>query len=170
MLMKRIPFFLALLSIVGGVFISILFGINEDIFQKRISAGLEKNIKIQSMTDATEKMHKLESEQEKNWRYYQRFHFHATGIGAMMMGILLFLAGLNAPLKSVTIASFLVAIGGFCYPFVWLFAAIYGPEMGRAEAKEAFAIFGYMGGIFLMGGIYTLFLSLKYNFSFAKRE
>ena len=117
-MIKRIPFFLALLSIVGGVFISILFGANEDIFHKRISVGLEKNIKIQSMIDMSEKTNKIKSEQEKNWRYYQRFHFHATGIGAMMMGILLFLAGLKAPKKSVTLASYLVAGGGFLYPFV----------------------------------------------------
>ncbi len=168
-MIKRIPFFLALLSIVGGVFISILFAVNEDLFQKNITAGLEKNVKIQSITDATEKAAKMKGEQDKNWRYYQRFHFHATGIGAMMMGILLLLAGLKAPKNLVTIASYMVAVGGFLYPFVWLFAGIYGPEMGRSEAKEAFAIFGYMGGVFLVGGILSMFLSLKYDFSFGER-
>lgn len=167
-MIKRIPFFLALLSIVGGVFISILFAVNEDLFQKRIAIGLEKNVKIQSMTDMTEKASKLKSEQDKNWRYYQRFHFHATGIGAMMMGILLFLAGLKAPKTPVMISSYMVAVGGFLYPFVWLFAALYGPEMGRSEAKEAFALLGYMGGVFLLGGVYAMFLSLKYNFSFTE--
>jgi len=57
----------------------------------------------------------------------------------------------------------MVAIGGTLYPFVWLFAGIYGPEMGRSEAKEAFAFFGYMGGVFLLGGIYTTILTIKYD-------
>lgn len=148
---------------IGGVFIAILFAVNEDMFIRRIHAGLEKNVKIQQISSAPEKAAKIASETEKNWRYYQRFHFHATGIGAMMMGLLLFLSSLNAPDWSVNVAKFMVSIGGFLYPFVWLFAGIYGPEMGRSEAKESFALFGYMGGVFLAGGIWTLWLGLRYN-------
>lgn len=162
-MLKKLPFFLALLSIVGGVFISILFAVNEDMFKSKIKSGLEKNVKIQQIADEKEKSDKIKGEEEKNWRYYQRYHFHATGIGAMMMGMLLFLSHLNAPGNSVTLASWATSIGGTLYPFVWLFAGIYGPEMGRTEAKEAFAIFGYMGGLFLLGGLYTMFLSLKYE-------
>ncbi len=162
-MIKRIPFFLALLAMIGGVFIAILFATQEEKFQSKIAAGLEKNEKIQKIVDPTEKAAKIKSESEKNWRYYQRYHFHATGIGAMMIGILLFLARLEAPKNFVTIASYMVAIGGFLYPFVWLFAGMYGPEMGRSEAKEAFAIFGYMGGVFLVGGLLSMILSLKYD-------
>jgi len=145
------------------VFIAILFGANEEMFLDRIAAGLEKNVKIQQIEDPAQKEQKVKAETEKNWRYYQRYHFHATGIGAMMMGILLFLARLKAPRKHINIASYLVAIGGILYPFVWLFAGIYGPEMGRAEAKEAFAILGYAGGLFLVGGIYSIVLATKYD-------
>lgn len=161
-MLARIPFLLAILGMVGGVFISILFGVNEDMFHQRITAGLASNVKIQQIEDPVAKEAKISSETEKNWRYYQRFHFHATGIGAMMMGLLLFLNFLSAPRRLVVVASWLVAIGGFLYPFVWLFAGIYGPEMGRTEAKEAFAIFGYMGGLFLVGGLLTFCLALIY--------
>ncbi len=154
---------LALLSIIGGVFISILFGLNEDIFKSKISAGLDRNVKIQQILDPTQKAEKIKVEADKNWRYYQRFHFHSTGIGAMMMGILLFLSKLRAPKKHRTAASFMIAVGGFLYPFMWLFAGIYGPEMGRNEAKEAFAILGYMGGLFLLGGIYSIVLASIYD-------
>lgn len=162
-MIQKISFSLAVLSMVGGVFISILFGFNEDIFKDKIQRGLEKNVKIQAIIDSAEKAAKTSSEADKNWRYYQRFHFHATGIGAMVMGLLLFLSMLQAPSRSKAIASFLVSVGGFFYPFVWLFAALYGPEMGRSEAKEAFALFGYMGGLFLLGGLYTFVLSLRYS-------
>ena len=80
----------------------------------------------------------------------------------MMLGLLLFIRRIRAPLKLVTLASWLVALGGFLYPFIWLFAGIFGPEMGRNEAKEAFAIFGYMGGLFLAGGLMSLGLAAKY--------
>lgn len=158
----KIPFSLAILSIIGGVSIAILFGINEELFKNRISEGLQKNIKIQQMEEPA-RTEKLSSEEGKLWRYYQRFHFHATGIAAMMLGLLLFVSRLNAPRRSINVAAYLVSIGGFLYPFVWLFAAIYGPEMGRSEAKEAFAIFGYMGGLFLVGAIWTLVLGLCYD-------
>ncbi len=162
---KKIPFFLALLSMVGGVFISILFATQEDMFKKNITAGLEKNVKIQQIVDPKEKAEKIKAESTQCWRYYQRYHFHSTGIGAMMIGILLFLYRLKAPKNFITLTSYMIAIGGFLYPFVWLFAGIYGPEMGRSEAKEAFAIFGYMGGLFLVGGVFSMFLSLKYSLS-----
>lgn len=162
-MIKRLPFIIALLCILGGVGISIVFGVNEDIFKDRISAGLEQNVKIQQITDPTQKASKIAAESDKNWRYYQRFHFHATGIGAMMLGILLLLSKLKAPGRHKNIAAYMVSIGGTLYPFVWLFAAIYGPEMGRSEAKEAFAFFGYMGGVFLLGGIYTTILAIKYD-------
>lgn len=158
----KIPFSLAILSIVGGVFISILFGVNEEMFITNIHRGLEKNVKIQQIEDPAVKAAKISSETDKNWRYFQRFHFHATGIGAMMLGLLLFLYQLSAPRKLVTGVAYLISIGGLLYPFVWLFAGIYGPEMGRAEAKEAFAIFGYMGGLFLVGALGALGLGIRY--------
>jgi len=39
---------------------------------------------------------------------------------------------------------------------------MYGPEMGRHEAKETFAFFGYMGGVFLIGTLLILILSFRY--------
>jgi len=158
---RKIPFALAILSMAGGVFIAILFGINEEMFQSRIQAGLERNVKVQQITNPEEKAAKIQSETDKNWRYYQRYHFHATGIGAMMLAMLLFLSRLNIAPKVFYPPAYLLAVGGVLYPFVWLFAGIYGPEMGRAEAKEAFALFGYMGGIFLLGALWTLWLSLS---------
>jgi hypothetical protein len=162
-MLKKIPFLLALLSIVGGVSISILFAVNEEMFKTRIADGLARNPKIQQIADPTQKEARIQSESEKNWRYYQRYHFHATGIGAMMLGILLFLSRLSAPKRHVTVAAYLVAVGGVLYPFVWLFAGIYGPEMGRNEAKEAFALLGYMGGLFLAGGVLSMYLGLRHE-------
>lgn len=160
---QRIPYVIAILTLIGGVFISILFGANEDYFKDKINDGLKKNEKVNQIQDPIEKAAVLKSEADKNWRYYQRFHFHATGIGAMIMGVLLFISFLSAPERIKAISSFAVSIGGFLYPFVWLFAAIYGPEMGREAAKETFAVFGYMGGLFLLGLVLTLYMALKYR-------
>lgn len=158
---NKFPIILSIIAIIGGVFISIIFGANESFFKDRISQGLEKNVKIQLIADEKIKLEKIKSEHEKSWRYYQRYHFHANGIASISLGLVILLAFVKASKKEILIASYMISIGGFLYPFVWLFAALYGPEMGRNEAKEAFAILGYMGGVYLLGIIYALYLACK---------
>jgi hypothetical protein len=155
-MIHKIPFALALLTMIGGVFIAILFGANEDLFKKKIEAQLANNVHYSSIQDPAEQKKQMAAEADKNWRYYQRFHFHATGIGAMSLAVLTFLAVLTTPTALRSIASWAVAVGGFLYPFVWLFAAMWGPEIGRGPAKEKFAVFGYMGGVFLLGLLLAL--------------
>lgn len=169
-MLKKLPFIVTIFGMSLGVFIAILFGINEEIFKGKIQVGLEKNIKIQSIEDVAKRETTLKTEASQNWRYYQRFHFHSTGIGAMAMGTLLLLAFVVAPASLVTLASYLTAIGGFLYPFVWLFAGLYGPEMGRTEAKEAFAVFGYMGGVFLIGLLLSIYLVARYPLTFLNKR
>lgn len=156
----KLPILLTLFAIIGGVFISILFGANEELFKKRIQDGLSKNVKIQAIADASEKEAKLKSEAEKNWRYYQRYHFHANGIASLTLTVIILLAFVEAKKTHLLAASYLVSVGGFLYPFVWLLAALYGPEMGRSEAKETFAIFGYMGGVYLIGILDSFYLAI----------
>lgn len=167
-MLQKIPFLITIFGIILGVFIAILFGVNEDMFKEKIKDGLSRNVKIQQIEDAAEKDAKIKSESEKNWRYYQRFHFHSTGIGAMALGLLLLLAFVGAPGNLKNIVNLAISVGGVLYPFVWLFAGLYGPEMGRDQAKEAFAFFGYMGGVFLLGSIGALVLTAKYPLKFAK--
>ena len=170
MIKLRFPVLLTLIAMFGGIFISILFGANEDFFKNRISAGLQTNAKIQSIQDPQIKSEKIKVEHEKNWRYYQRYHFHATAISTMTLSLLIFLGFIEASRKETLIASYMLAVGGFLYPFVWLFAGIFGPEMGRDEAKEAFAIFGYMGGVYLLGLTYTIYLAVTKNWYGIKTE
>lgn len=160
----KIPFLLTLLAIVGGVFIAIIFGANEAYFKNRITEGLSKNVQIQSIQDESLKSDKIKSEHEKNWRYYQRYHFHANGIASLSLALLILLAYIKASRKQILLAAYMISIGGFLYPFVWLLAALYGPEMGRDQAKETFAIFGYMGGVYLVGILFTLYLVLTKPF------
>lgn len=163
---RKVPFILAILGMIVGVFISILFGVNESIFKDKISKDIQTNEKIMSIEDQGEREVKIENEESKNWRYYQRFHFHSTGISSMTLGVLILLAFSLAPTMLKLLSSYMISIGGFLYPFVWLFSAIYGPVMGRSEAKEAFAILGYMGGVFLVGLIFAAVILIRYPVKF----
>ena len=51
----RIPYVIAILTLIGGVFISIIFGANEDYFKDNINEGLKKNEKINQIQDPVEK-------------------------------------------------------------------------------------------------------------------
>lgn len=164
---QKIPFALAIFGMICGVFISILFGVNESIFKDKIAKDINSNEKIMNIVDLGKREAKIEVEKSKNWRYYQRFHFHSTGISTMTLSTLILLAFSQAPLLLRLISSYMISIGGFLYPFVWLFSAIYGPIMGRSSAKETFAIFGYMGGVFLVGLIFAIFILFRYPIKFS---
>ena len=159
---QKIPFLIAITGMIAGVFISILFGVNESIFKDKIAKDLKLNKKIMSIMDPIKKEVKINKEKSKNWRYYQRFHFHSTAISTMSLSCLILLSFSLAPGLIKLVASYMISFGGFLYPFVWLFSAMYGPIMGRSEAKESFALFGYMGGVFLVGLIVALVLLIKY--------
>ena len=151
-----------------GVFIAILFGVNEHLFKDKIKKDLGNNEKIMSIVDEGKRSAKMNAEASKNWRYYQRFHFHSTGIASMTLGVLILLTFSMSSSTLKLVSSYMVSIGGFLYPFVWLGAAMYGPIMGRGPAKEAFAFFGYMGGVFLLGFLLSLFILIKYPLKFNK--
>ncbi len=166
----KLPFIIATLGMVLGVFISILFGINESYFKDKISQDLQKNKKISKIMDADARKAKLSKEKSKNWRYYQRFHFHATGISGLSLALLVIVAFSRGPALLKLISSYSISFGGFLYPYVWFFAALYGPIIGRHEAKESFAVFGYMGGVFLIGLLLAMTLLVKYPLKFIKEN
>jgi len=163
---QKFPFILTIFSMILGVFIAILFGVNEHLFKDKIQKDLGNNDKIMSIVDEGQRSAKLKAEASKNWRYYQRFHFHSTGIASMALGVLILLSFSMGSNTLKLVSSYMVSIGGFLYPFVWLGAAMYGPILGRGPAKEAFAFFGYMGGIFLLGLLLSLFILIKYPLKF----
>jgi hypothetical protein len=148
----------ALMGIVLGLSIAIVFGVNEDFFKDRIDKGVRLSEEYSKVKNKDEY---LKREVGKNWRYYQRFHFHSSAVGSMSVGLLLLIGFTSGSIRRKKTLGTLLSLSGILYPFVWLFAGIFGPEWGRSEAKEAFAIFGYMGGVYLATIIWTLIEVVK---------
>lgn len=145
--------FLALLTLFFGIAMGITFGVNE--------AGYEHWIEQEVALHPT--LHDAESP-EKIWRYAQRAHFHATGIGAFSLGLILLigLTGMQARMK--TISSVLIGLGGF-YPLSWLSIFLLAPSMGREPAHEAAItqLLVYVGVIGLLCGLLILALHLLFD-------
>jgi hypothetical protein len=141
---------LVLLGLLFGIALGVAFGANEDAFKGFIKAGITAHPTLHDAKSA-----------DKIWRYAQRSHFHATGIGAFSIGLLFLVlfANMSHAMKSIT--SFLIGLGSL-YPLAWFSMFVLAPSLGRHAAHdhlmtEAFTYVG-VGGLGL--GLLALLLSL----------
>ncbi len=141
---------LVLLSLLFGIAMGIGFGVNEDYFKDRIAEGI---VNYPAVHD--------EKSQAKIWRYAQRAHFHATGISAFSIGLLLLLGAtrLKAPVKNL--ASFLIGLGGL-YPLGWLSMFVLAPSIGRSAAHHHILTesLSYVGVGGLLAGLLILIVGV----------
>ena len=161
---------IALFGMILGVFIAIIFGVNEDLFKNQIKQDILVSKHYQSAQLRGDSESYLKKEAGKNWRYYQRFHFHSTGIASMSLVLLVLLGFSSVKENRRKIISYILSISGFLYPFVWLFAGCFGPGMGRSLAKEKFAFFGYMGGVYFIAMIVVFYVLAKFRVSLEREN
>jgi hypothetical protein len=150
----KIGLLLVMLTLVFGIGMGVTFGIAEDSIQSYISEGVAAHPDV----------HDAKSN-GKIWRYAQRSHFHATGISAFSLGLVLLImfSSLKQQLKKV--AAILVGLGGL-YPLSWFTMFLLSPSLGRGAAHhhfitETFTYIG-VGGLLLGIGILSanLFLDM----------
>ncbi len=144
---------LIILTLLFGVVLGISFGLNEDGYQKWIDAGIAAHPTLHD-----------EHSKEEIWRFVQRAHFHATGIAAFSLGLILVVAlsGLRAGMKKISSA--LIGLAGL-YPLSWLSIFMLAPSMGPDGAEHAllpqmFVLVG-VGG--LLCGLVILALHLLFG-------
>jgi len=135
---------LVFLGLTFGVGMGISFGMNEEMFQSYIERGIQAHPDILSEKSAG-----------TIWRYAQRAHFHATGIAAFSLGlvILVALSSLKTGMKSL--ASVLIGLSGF-YPLSWFTLFLLAPSIGTKAAHHHFLTetFAYLGvGGLLLGAL-----------------
>ena len=139
-----------MLTLLFGIGLGVGFGVAEDPIKTYIADGVASHADLHD-----------DKSNSKIWRYAQRTHFHATGIAAFSIGlvILIMLSSLKRKLK--TVSSILVGLGGL-YPLSWFTMFILAPSIGRNAAHhhvitETFTYIG-VGGLLL--GIAILFTNL----------
>ena len=144
---------LIILTLLFGVVLGISFGINEDGYQKWIAEGIAAHPTLHD-----------EHSKAEIWRFVERAHFHATGIAAFSLGLILVVAlsGMRAGMKKISSA--LIGLAGF-YPLSWLSIFMLAPSMGPDGAEGAllpkmFVLIG-VGG--LLCGLAILALHLLFD-------
>lgn len=138
------------LALAFGIGMGVSFGVNEDAYKDYIANEIQAHPEVHD-----------EKSRDKIWRYAQRAHFHATGIAAFSMGliILIMVSGMKSQLK--TVSSFLVGLGGF-YPLSWFTMFMLAPSIGRGPAHHYFLteLFTYIGVGGLLAGMLILIANL----------
>ena len=144
---------LVLLGLVFGIVMGVSFGINEDLYKNFVATEIIANSDVHD-----------EKSNDKIWRYAQRAHFHATGIAAFSLGLILLLifTDMKAKIKSAT--SLLIGLGSF-YPLAWLSMFLLAPSIGRSSAHDHILtnIFTYVGAGGLLSGIFLLVANLFFG-------
>ena len=120
----RVGLLLVMLTLIFGIGMGTYFGVAEDSVKTYISDGVEAHPSVHDNKSTS-----------KIWRYAQRSHFHATGISAFSIGLILLIIASNLKPTLKTISSTLVGLGGL-YPMSWFTMFILAPSMGRDAAHH----------------------------------
>ncbi len=111
-----------------GLFLSIglgiSFGVNEDAYKDYVAQGVAAHPELHD-----------EASKDKIWRYALRTHFHAGGIAAFCLGLIVLVMFSNLSVKLKTASSILIGLGSF-YPLSWLSMFFLSPSIGRSPAHE----------------------------------
>ncbi len=149
----KIGLFLVMLTLVFGIGLGTFFGISEDTVKSYISDGVAAHSEVHD-----------EKSKSKIWRYAQRAHFHATGISAFSIGLILLVMFSSLTSKYKTASSILIGLGGL-YPLSWLTMFLLAPSLGRDAAHHHIIteLFTYIGVGSLLLGIVILSANLFLN-------
>ena len=149
----KIGLFLIMLTLIFGIGLGVAFGVFEDSFKSYISEGVEAHADVHD-----------EKSNSKIWRYAQRTHFHATGIAAFSIGLVILIMFSSLKIKLKTVSSILVGLGGL-YSLSWFTMFLLAPSIGRsADHHHIITItFTYIGIGSLLSGIGILCANLFLN-------
>lgn len=141
---------LATLGLLFGFGLGIAFGVAEDAFKDYVANGVATHADV----------HDAKSE-DKIWRYAQRAHFHATGVAAFSIGLIVLVMLSTLPDALKRASAWLIGMGAF-YPLSWFTMYLVAPLIGRDPAHHHVVTetFTYVGVGGLGAGMLILFSNL----------
>lgn len=126
----KIGLALAILTILLNIGLGSAFGLFEDAIRGYIRDGIAANPTL--FKDAAR-------EGDFIWRWIQRSHFHAGGIGAYVLGLVILTALTRMTPLHKRVTSILLGLS-ICYPLAWLMMYVYAPWVGRPIAHHLFIV------------------------------
>lgn len=125
---------LAICTIVLGQGMGIVFGLNEDLIKSRLIADAAE---VQATLYKDDK-DASKAVIDKSWKYMQRAHLHAGGMGTNATALIVVLCLVGASRRVITLISLALGAGGLGYSIFWLWAGFRAPGLGgTGAAKES---------------------------------
>jgi hypothetical protein len=123
---------MAILTLLFGFGLGIVFGLNEDAIKSRLkTSSTEVRESIYRGDDAAAK-----AVLDKSWVYMQRAHLHAGGLGATAIGLILIVVMLGVSAGWTRLVSLALGLGSLGYSVFWLWAGFRAPGLGGTSAAK----------------------------------
>jgi len=123
---------LAVLTLLFGQGMGIVFGLNEDAIKSRLKmSAAEVRDTTYKGDDAA-----IKAVLDKSWAYMQRAHLHAGGLGTTALGLIILLCLLGTSRRVTVALGVALGAGGFGYSFYWMWAGFRAPGLGSTGAAK----------------------------------
>ena len=164
----KIGLLLAVLAVVYGFGLGVTFGAFEDKIMDYLNSRAQNVLETVYKGDQA----KIDKVLGKAWKYFQRAHLHANGIGTTALAMILLLSAIPAPLMLKKFTAFSLGFGALFYSSFWMFAALKAPVLGGTdEAKEALTWLAVpSSGLAMIGVTIMLMLVIKYLYITLNRK
>lgn len=151
---------IVLIGLFFSVGLGISFGVNEDAYQEYVAEGIAAHPELHNASSA-----------DKIWRYALRTHFHAGGIAAFCLGLIILVMFTDLSRRLKNISSISIGLGSV-YPLAWLSMFFLAPSIGRGAAHEHILtkLFTFIGVAGLLLGSLILVANLFFGFFREHRE
>ena len=127
---------LAIVTLLFGFGLGIVFGLNEAAIKSRFSASAAAVEATVYNGDSTAAKPVL----DKSWNYAQRAHLHAGGLGTTAIALIVTLLLIGTGPGLTRVLALALGIGGLGYAIFWLWAGFRAPGLGSTgAAKESLA-------------------------------
>ena len=123
---------LAVLTLLLGFGLGVVFGLNEDAIKDRLTASAASAPASAYQGDEA----KIKSVLDKSWVYMQRSHLHAGSLGAVAVALSLVLLLLGTPPVTARVISTSLGAGSLGYSGFWLWAGFRAPALGSTGAAK----------------------------------
>lgn len=123
---------LAVLTLLFGQGMGIVFGANEDAIKDRLKdSAAEARITIYHGDDTA-----IKAVLDKSWAYMKRSHLHAGGMGTTALALTLLAGLLEASHRTNTAIGVGLGAGGLGYSIFWMWAGFRAPALGSTAAAK----------------------------------
>src|SRR5664279_116634 len=123
---------LAVLTILFGQGMGIVFGLNEDVIKSRLNASASEVRETVYKSNDTA----IKAVLDKSWNYIQRAHLHAGGMGTTAVSLIVVLCLLGTSRLVTTTIGVALGAGGFGYSIFWMWAGSRAPALGSTGAAK----------------------------------